>query len=241
MNVKLSYLLVGALAAAGAMASAHADVVEVEGVHVKFLYDTDFWGLNSAVVKGDTITFAIDPAFSLTRTVAQNGVPVTASHVESSAQALTVVAKSGYQVGFGVSTVYSGTFALGSGDNSMAIGGSGLLAGGSYANGVFSRETAAASYGGGIAFYNGTSGTIDQTDKLAVKGGFGALQASVGLSSALSQSGAGTSSAALTSFEYGFTATPQAAPVPEPATYGMMLGGLGLLGMLARRRKNAPK
>jgi len=27
------------------------------------------------------------------------------------------------------------------------------------------------------------------------------------------------------------------APVPEPATYGMMLGGLGVLGFLARRRK----
>jgi hypothetical protein len=27
------------------------------------------------------------------------------------------------------------------------------------------------------------------------------------------------------------------APVPEPATYGMLLGGLGLLGYMARRRK----
>lgn len=27
-------------------------------------------------------------------------------------------------------------------------------------------------------------------------------------------------------------------PVPEPATYGMMLGGLGVLGFIARRRKN---
>jgi len=27
------------------------------------------------------------------------------------------------------------------------------------------------------------------------------------------------------------------APVPEPETYGMMLGGLGVLGLLARRRK----
>jgi hypothetical protein len=28
-----------------------------------------------------------------------------------------------------------------------------------------------------------------------------------------------------------------AAPVPEPETYGMMLGGLGVLGFMARRRK----
>jgi hypothetical protein len=27
------------------------------------------------------------------------------------------------------------------------------------------------------------------------------------------------------------------APVPEPETYGMLLGGLGLLGFLARRRR----
>lgn len=31
------------------------------------------------------------------------------------------------------------------------------------------------------------------------------------------------------------------APVPEPETYAMMLGGLGLLGFMARRRKAAPK
>lgn len=29
------------------------------------------------------------------------------------------------------------------------------------------------------------------------------------------------------------------APVPEPATYGMLLGGLGVLGFLARRRKQS--
>jgi hypothetical protein len=30
-----------------------------------------------------------------------------------------------------------------------------------------------------------------------------------------------------------------AAPVPEPETYGMLLGGLGVLGFLARRRKQS--
>lgn len=36
------------------------------------------------------------------------------------------------------------------------------------------------------------------------------------------------------------TISPSAvAAVPEPATYGMMLGGLGLIGFIARRRKSA--
>lgn len=239
MTVKLSYLLVGALAAAGAMASAHADVVEVEGAHVKFVYNTDFWGTGSAVVSGDSITFAVDPAFTLSRTVATGGV--TASHVETSAQALTVVAKSGYQVDFGVGTAYAGTFkvASGTGVNNIAVSGVGLLTAGSYEDGVFTTSGNKASYGGGISFYGGTSGTIGQDDTLPTNGAYEAVQASLRLASSLSIGNGGTSSVALTSYGYDFSATPLVA-VPEPATYGMLLGGLGMLGMVARRRKNAP-
>ena len=32
-----------------------------------------------------------------------------------------------------------------------------------------------------------------------------------------------------------------AAPVPEPETYGMLLGGLAVLGLVARRRKSDPR
>lgn len=38
---------------------------------------------------------------------------------------------------------------------------------------------------------------------------------------------------------YGGTLSANAAPVPEPETYGMMLAGLGLMGFVARRRKNS--
>ena len=38
---------------------------------------------------------------------------------------------------------------------------------------------------------------------------------------------------------YGGTFNLNLAPVPEPETYGMLLAGLGVLGVLARRRKQA--
>jgi len=36
-----------------------------------------------------------------------------------------------------------------------------------------------------------------------------------------------------------FTGTLPVAAVPEPETYAMLLGGLGLMGFIARRRKQA--
>ncbi len=39
-------------------------------------------------------------------------------------------------------------------------------------------------------------------------------------------------------YDYGYSHTWTAAPVPEPETYAMMMAGLGLIGMVARRRKS---
>jgi hypothetical protein len=43
--------------------------------------------------------------------------------------------------------------------------------------------------------------------------------------------------AAGTSIAASYSGTLNVSAVPEPATYGMMLGGLGLIGFMARRRK----
>lgn len=240
MTVKLSYLLVGALAAVGAMTSAHADVVEVEGAHVKFVYNTDFWGKGGAVVSGDSITFATDPAFNLSRTAVAGGIEAT--YNAAALDALTVVAKSGYAVNLGVTTTYVGSFQLanGAGSGSMHVSGLGLMSGGSYDNGVFTSTSSSVGYGGGLGFSSVVSGGIDQHDVVPANGAYQALQASLNLSTAVTVASSGTSSVQLNSYGYAFTAAPLAA-VPEPATYGMLLGGLGMLGMVARRRRGAPK
>jgi len=105
--------------------------------------------------------------------------------------------------------------------------------------------------GGTLSVLNGSTYVLPQTALLKSSGGYfyGANTAPLGDATGFTVSNArlvltataGTNSfAAITgqsqnNVAYAFTA--QAVPVPEPETYALLMAGLGVIGLLARRRK----
>ena len=99
----------------------------------------------------------------------------------------------------------------------------------------------------------GWSVTIGGNTQAFTSTGFGASCTSGLCSDAVSLAGSGlellsTDTLTLSNFQggwYGYfsaaeiTVNGVAAPVPEPETYALMLGGLGVMGLLARRRRSS--
>lgn len=242
MNLQLPRrLLVAALIAAGAMSSAQAaNYIEIDGANVKFFYDADFWGVGSASVTGNSISFSISDDFEVFAKSSTNTGSGAGGHVDYSQAGVFAVAKSGYSVsgavGASATSTYSFTTGLGSSTTLLA----GSIYGGAYSAGGFDAAYYEDDFYNSVTVYSnsnpapGTGGTIT-----AGAGTANNYYSAVGLDTQLGigalQTGKGRTDTALTNVSYNFAVT----AVPEPETYAMMIAGLGLVGFAARRRKNA--
>ena len=233
-------LLVAALLAAGVASSAQAvNFVEIDGANLTFFYDADFWGLGTASVTGNKISFAISDDFDVTAkssTVSGHGA---AAHVDDNSLSVFAVAKSGYSVSSLVQASSSTSVNFTTGNGTAAGVLSGSVSGGAFNGDDFVAIHNDGSYYDDFQLYTGSS-PYSTTAALAANGGVaGNFYAATGVETFIGvgteQYGKGLSHAALTDVSYNFSVT----AVPEPETYAMLLAGLGLVGFTARRRKQA--
>jgi pyridoxine 5'-phosphate synthase PdxJ len=235
-------LLAGsALLAAGLVGNAQAvNYVEVAGNQVSFFYDADYWGLNAATVVGNKISLATPTYVNRSATGISPSEKNEHNYMDELAGAVVAVAHNGYSltgvVGFKPTITYTESAVGGS----IITGGTDTISYGSYSNGAFT-------YLGGVGwhsydekiFSNGTAQS--GVSNFATENGFLgvppskfntlAIDSSIYLSAI--QNGVGTTSAAIT-YSYDFATV---AVVPEPATYGMLLAGLGAMALVARRKQ----
>ncbi|RZT10599.1 PEP-CTERM protein-sorting domain-containing protein [Duganella sp. CF402] len=227
--------------AAGLMSTAQAtNYVSVEGAGVTFYYDADFWGQDSASVTGNSISFDLDPSYSLTAKVASNKPSGTSvqTYAENASAAVVAVAHNGWAlssaVGFNLQGSYSGI----NGGSKLNASGSGDLYAGSFSGGSFSAGSYLNSYGVEFSRNGGTpaSGSVNEAQTIFNDGvKYSALGLDAFLYTNAYQGGPGTVSLNTTSARYDFSVS----AVPEPTTYGMLLVGLGVMAGVARRKRQA--
>ena len=234
-----SLLALGLVSVAGA--SQAANYAEIDGTNVQFLYDADFWGANTATVTGNSISFDIGSDYALAAKVkatSLNGASVQ-DYSDSAFPGLIAVAKNGYQLLGTVDTSLTADYSTSAKGGFVNASAYGYLHQGSFSNGAFNADPSKWSVYSVMddGFSNGaaTSGTLNTVTQAGAWDGLQAMSLEVTLGSHAEQSGPGLSSIAMTNVSYGFAV--MAAPVPEPETCAMLLAGLGLVGVMARRRK----
>lgn len=233
---------------AGAQA---ANYVTLSGVNVDFLVDADYFDLGGVMVTGNAIAFNFAPDRYVTSV--ENTRPSrpgdSTFYGSTATRGLLVIAHQGYDLGSSFTSNATANYVRSANaDNggNVYISSKGYI--GSYAGGVFSGDTVSDSSSfinfsyskANITYYSNFSSSTTATNALALDVGFNA---------SLWVSGLGSASAGATSLTYQFTAVADGSPlpppgslvppvsnVPEPETYAMLLAGLGLLGLVRRRK-----
>ncbi|SDG79500.1 MULTISPECIES: PEP-CTERM sorting domain-containing protein [unclassified Duganella] len=227
--------------AVGMMSSAQAvNYVSVAGNDITFYYDADFWGLNAGSVSGNSISFGVDPSYSLLAKVASNKPAGTnvQTYADSASAAVIAVAHNGYVLNSAVGFNLQGSYGGVNGGSAMTTTAGGDIYGGTFASGVFNSGNYINSYSVGFASdaQSPAAGNIN----VSQSGGDNGIQYSaLGLDALIYanvyQHGPGNLSLDVASARYEFSVS----AVPEPETYGMLLLGLGALGFIARRKRSA--
>ena len=241
------------LLAAGAASAQASGFTEIQGTNTSFFYDTDFWAGSTATVVGNVITFTTIPDFDVTITAPTRGSgSVSSVLIDFSAYGAGVVAvaHSGYTLSSDVRLGVEGSYAVSATGGWVQISSFGDVTGGTYSNGTYVSNTSQLGYGSDYStkIANGTvaeAGSLHsanpQYTSYVPVAEYSTLGLNLTLQAYASQTGlnTGTSTAALTSASYAFTASviPAVTAVPEPETYAMLLAGLGLMGFMVRRRK----
>ncbi|RZT10597.1 PEP-CTERM protein-sorting domain-containing protein [Duganella sp. CF402] len=238
--MKLRHLLHAAallLSAVGGAVQA-ANYQMLPGQNVDFYYDTDYWGANTATVSGNSIFFDVS-GYDASATSFGSRNRTEYVH-ESSGAGIIVVARDEFLLAPVLRATSLGDYTLAANGSHVELNLAGSLSTGTFNGSVY---TPTISYLGNYfsgAFKESTglaeSGTFGKSD-FAYNNGSGErtiLGVEVSLTALASQTGVGTTSAQLNTARYDFYI--ENLVVPEPQVYAMLLAGLGLIGLRARRR-----